>query len=194
MHFSLSLSISGAAGLLKPVNCGKRRLNHSFSLSAFDTFSLGNQLCMRGFMPCGLVSSDNPVGGRAFWRLSTQTYFLLPYLRGKTWMTDNIRGHLFAEAASIGNPGYCESYFLNLNAQSWKFSFLGSRRLMKSLREPWVTDYRSTVGFGLVFRLGSFARAELNYCWPFLTGHNDRAASGTFGNYMFEKLKIRYSK
>jgi len=103
---SLSLSISGASGLLKPVSCGRRRLSQSFTLSAFDSFSLGNQLCLRGFMPSGLVSNDNQIGGRAFWRLAGQLYFVLPYLRGKTWFTDNIRGHIFAEAASVGNPGW----------------------------------------------------------------------------------------
>lgn len=152
---SVTTSISGAAGLLTPI---KRAGNPSSPLSVLDTFTLGGPQCLRGFSPSGIVPLDGPLGGRAFWRIGAQTYFCLPYLRGNTWMSENVRGHLFAEAGTVGNPG--------------------SKKFANMIRESWVSDFRSTFGIGLVFRLSNFARAELNYCWPLLVRSHDRAAAG----------------
>ena len=123
---------------------------------------------MRGFSLNGISSRERNtptspkhqphlLGALAYWRACLQLYFPLPYLnRSNTWTSHNLRGHAFLEAGSLGNPV--------------------SRTMAKAMTEPWAgkDSLRASVGVGMVLRLGSRGRAELNYCLPIkaLSGDN----------------------
>ena len=71
-----------------------------------------------------------------------------------------MRGHTFLEAGSLGNPV--------------------SRFMARAMTEPWagVDNLRASAGVGVVLRLGSRGRAELNYCLPLRAMPGDRLQHG----------------
>lgn len=113
-----------------------------------DNFVLGGPLLVRGFhrFRLGPISDGDHLGCNAFWRLSLHGMTKkLPFIRGESWPTE-MRAHVFAEMCQAGNTT--------------------SGSYMKWLMDSSVKTVRSTVGVGLVARLGDFGRAELNYCIP----------------------------
>jgi len=165
-HFSVSLS--GSAGFLSPM---RLTTGHEAELvSTLDRFKLGGPLCMRGFTQNGISCRDSLsasrqqphlLGALAYWRSCLQLYFPLPYLnRSNTWTSANLRGHAFLEAGSLGNPV--------------------SRFMARAMTEPWagVDNLRASAGVGVVLRLGSRGRAELNYCLPLRAMPGDRLQHG----------------
>ena len=105
----LSISVSGAAGLVSPMKALDGR---DVSLMPQDRFFLGGPLILRGFAQKSIEHSqtnwaissqdkkvptndDCYLGGKAFWRTCAQLYFPMPYLRRKnTWVADNLKGKI----------------------------------------------------------------------------------------------------
>ena len=69
-------------------------------------------------------------------------------------------GHIFFESGSLGNPV--------------------NRTMLKAFGEEWtsIQNIRASCGIGLVLRLGTFGRAELNYCVPLRCKNGDRVQPG----------------
>ena len=80
--------------------------------------------------------------------------------RSNTWTSHNLRGHAFFEAGALGNPV--------------------SRTMAKAMTEPWAgpEGLRASAGLGVVLRLGSRGRAELNYCLPIRAQMGDHVQHG----------------
>ena len=153
-----SLSLSASGGLLSPMRTSSGHENSV--VSTIDRFKIGGPLSMRGFGLNGISSNNGFLGSTAYWQCCSQWYFPLPYLRRKnTWIADNLRGHAFCEAGSVGNP-------------------LG-RTFFKAMSESWTLDsIRASLGVGMVLRLGDCGRAELNYCVPIRSRGGDRIRHG----------------
>lgn len=49
---------------------------------------------------------------------------------------------------------------------------------MKESARVLLDNYRLTYGVGLMLRLGSVARVELNYCFPYRSQRGDRPHQG----------------
>ena len=159
LHDQFSFSFSSAFGLLSPMRTSSGHENDP--VSTIDRFKTGGPLSMRGFGLKGICDEDQGfLGTLAYWQSCLQFYFPLPYLRRKnTWIADNLKGHAFLEVGSVGNPV--------------------NRSLVKVVTEPWILDgLRSSVGLGMVLRLGDRGRAELNYCVPLRAQSGDRIRHG----------------
>ena len=96
------------------------------------------------------------LGSNAYWKVSVHAISSkLPFLRGQSWMVQNVRGHAFAELFNVSEK----------NSQVGSFvKWLTSEPLR--LRE----SSRLSIGFGLLAKLGNNGQAELNYCFPLRYG------------------------
>ena len=92
------------------------------------------------------------LGSNAFWKVSLHAMTSkLPFLRGQSWIVQNIRGHAFAEMFNVSEK----------NSENGSFvKWLTSEPLR--LKE----SSRLSVGFGILAKLGKNGQAELNYCFP----------------------------
>lgn len=124
-----------------------------------DKFTLGGPVLMRGFRHhrLGPVEDGNHLGFDAFWRVSLHGFTKkLPFLRGESWLTNNVCAHAFAEVCQVGN----------LNGGSYLKWFMGQ------------AAPRASAGMGLIVRLGERGRAELNYSIPLAYHYGDALNRG----------------
>lgn len=124
-----------------------------------DKFTLGGPVLMRGFKHhrLGPVEDGNHLGFDAFWRLSLHCFTKkLPFLRGDSWITNNVCAHSFVEMCQVGN----------LSGGSYVKWLMGQ------------AAPRASAGFGLIMRLGERGRAELNYSIPLRYYYGDSLNRG----------------
>ncbi len=118
-----------------------------------------NPLQCRGWnhAPCAASEFTFPghVGGHLLSVASSiKLSFPVPFLRGaKSWILQNTHMQLFCDYGAIGRsgPGF-RLWDLGLKSREWS--------AFESL----------AAGAGIVLRLGKHGRAELNYCYPLLSG------------------------
>ncbi|CAN2391359.1 sorting and assembly machinery component [Pristimantis euphronides] len=128
--------------------------------SIADRFYLGGPTSVRGFSmySIGPQSEGDYLGGEAYWAGSIHLYTPLPFRPGRGGFGDLFRTHFFLNAGNLCNLNYGEGPRAHLS------------RLAESIR--W------SCGLGIVLRLGSIARLELNYCIPMGVQSGDRICDG----------------
>ncbi|XP_046639172.1 sorting and assembly machinery component 50 homolog [Daphnia pulicaria] len=137
-----------------------KRLNDEKLIYICDRFFLGGPHTIRGFEQRGIgPQSDNQaLGAQGYWAAGLHLYTPLPFKPGQGGIGDILRTHFFVNAGNIDN-----------------FDF--SDNLKESARI--LTDrYRLSYGMGLMLRLGTTARIELNYCVPIRSQRGDRTHHG----------------
>ena len=86
------------------------------------------------------------LGSNAYWHFAFHGYTKrFPFVRGDSWLSKNVSAHIFSEMCQVGDP--------KISYTKWLF-------------ESGVMAIRSSLGIGLIARLGEHGRAELNYCIP----------------------------
>nr|CAH0099235.1 unnamed protein product [Daphnia galeata] len=137
-----------------------KRLNDEKLIYICDRFFLGGPHTIRGFQQRGIgPQSDNQaLGAQGYWAAGLHLFTPLPFKPGQGGLGDILRTHFFVNAGNIDN-----------------FDF--SDNLKESARI--LTDrYRLSYGMGLMLRLGTTARIELNYCVPLRSQRGDRTNHG----------------
>ncbi|GAB6019430.1 hypothetical protein CHUAL_001011 [Chamberlinius hualienensis] len=140
---------------------GMKAYSNDKSYNIADRFFLGGPLTLRGFETrgAGPHSESSATGCEMFWSAAAHLYTPLPFRPLRGGLGENFRLHFFANTGNIG-----------------RFSIAGNdlQQFVNSLLER----RRLTVGGGLVVRLGSIARLEINYCVPMSLEAGDRANHG----------------
>ncbi|XP_071477072.1 sorting and assembly machinery component 50 homolog B-like [Diadema antillarum] len=153
--FNCVLSCGLMAGVMKGLEGTETRIN--------DRFFLGGPTTVRGFNIHGLGphSQGDSQGGEAFWAGAIHLYTPLPFIpSGKGGFGDLFRTHFFVNAGNLTT--------LNTdNIFAWEDH-------LQRLRQ----DFRWGYGAGLVLRIGSIARLELNYCVPKSAQASDSISQG----------------
>ena len=159
-----SFGVTCAAGIASKIDINDElpsNLNGNSLIHPVDRYWLGGPLELRGFnwKKLGAKEDGNYLGGTAFWRSAVHVLTKLPYIRGDHWISKNVRSHGFLEIGGL-----------------WNLTSGGAiNRLIGDFSS---IPYRLTAGLGLVVRLGSHGRAELNYCFPIKYGTQDSLMNG----------------
>ncbi|XP_026065790.1 sorting and assembly machinery component 50 homolog B [Carassius auratus] len=128
--------------------------------SIADRFYLGGPTSVRGFgmYSIGPQSEGDYLGGEAYWAGGLHLYTPLPFRSNKGGLADLFRTHFFLNAGNLCNLNYGEGPYAHL------------QKLAECIR--W------SYGAGIILRLGSIARLELNYCFPMSVQSGDRICDG----------------
>ncbi|KAK6191273.1 hypothetical protein SNE40_003004 [Patella caerulea] len=147
------LQFSGAFGIM-------RSLNTKNDIKINDRFFLGGPLTLRGFNLKGVGphSDGNALGADAYWLCAAHIYTPLPFRPGKGGLGDLFRTHFFVNAGNLGNI----SLNNNLRENFWRMA----------------ETFRWAYGGGIVLRMGSIARMELNYVIPVQLQRGDSVNPG----------------
>jgi outer membrane protein insertion porin family len=105
----------------------------------------------------------------------------LPFKPGQGGLGDILRTHFFVNAGNIDNFDFSMAsslgLFHNLTVLNISSLLYKGDNLKESARI--LTDrYRLSYGMGLMLRLGTTARIELNYCVPLRSQRGDRTNHG----------------
>ncbi|KAH3857700.1 sorting and assembly machinery component 50 homolog [Dreissena polymorpha] len=144
-----------AGGIVRPLR--------DTTVNITDRYFLGGPLTLRGFNKNGIGphSDGNALGGDVYCMGGLHLYTPLPFRPGSGGFGELFRSHFFVNA---GNCGNVENFSLDqVNKENWK-AFQNSLRL--------------SYGLGVVLRLGSLARLELNYVLPVWKQAGDSASPG----------------
>lgn len=137
-----------------------KRLNDEKMIYICDRFFLGGPHTVRGFEQRGIgPQSDNQaIGAQTYWAAGLHLFTPLPFKPGHGGLGDILRTHFFVNAGNIDNFNFGDN-------------------IKESARI--LTDrYRLSYGMGLMLRLGTVARIELNYCVPLKCQRGDRTHHG----------------
>ena len=164
-----------AKNLIVGVTCGAGNMSHFIASSddtasvntssglTCDKFHFGGPLFLRGFQKNRIGTREegnDHLGSNAYWHLSIHGYTKkIPFLRGDSWISKNVSAHIFSEICQTGDPSNSGSY-------------------SKWLIESGLMTIRSSLGIGLIARLGERGRAELNYCIPIRSSSSDMINAG----------------
>ncbi|XP_030845373.1 sorting and assembly machinery component 50 homolog B [Strongylocentrotus purpuratus] len=155
LFWNCVLSGSLQGGVMKGISDTEVRLN--------DRFFVGGPTTVRGFNIHGLGphTQGDYQGGEAFWAGALHLYTPLPFIKaGRGGFGDVFRTHFFVNAG-------------NLTTLDTNNMFAWEDHLQK-LRQ----NFRWSYGAGLVLRIGSIARFELNYCMPQAAQATDSICQG----------------
>ena len=171
------LSTSANAALFHPIServvfGGNFHLGHMLPINVKDNFesNCNNPVDkyspkIRGFAShrVGPRESDGKtyLGSNTFWKMSLHLISAkMPFLRGSSWLVENVRGHAFAEVFSSENS--TDSLVKWLITEPSKI----------------FDKSRCSFGVGLLARLGNSGQAELNYCFPLRWNQSDTTNHG----------------
>ncbi|XP_031841540.1 sorting and assembly machinery component 50 homolog B isoform X2 [Nomia melanderi] len=155
-YFTFQLGLQ--SGLLRGINNDKK-------INIADRFFLGGPLNLRGFdmRGCGPRDDNNSLGGDAYWAAALHLYTPLPFRPGRNGIGDLFRLHGFINGGNVA-----------------EFSFNFANDLKKNM-EIFTENIRSSVGGGIVMKLGNVARVELNLVMPLRFMKNDVLRPVQFG-------------
>ena len=152
------------------------------TLPLADRYFIGGPLSLRGFLHRGIghssaavanASDTSHVGGSCFWMAALHAYAPLPFL-GRPSLSVNSLGDDDDDENSTpsSNPiqlhAFATAGDLSSNVKSLAGSLLPSKD----------STVRLSVGGGVVMRLGSIARLEINYAVPLKMNASDSHRQG----------------
>lgn len=128
-------------------------------INVADAFYLGGPVSLRGFdiRAVGPKQDDNYVGANMYWAAAVHVFSPLPFRPATGGLGDLFRLHTFLNCGNIG-----------------QFNFSDPQAFFNKQQE----EMRLAVGLGIAVKLGSMARAELNYCFPLKAGGTDGKVEG----------------
>ena len=162
----ISLNLSGSIRTLTPLNSGVEHPVTNGTRMSADLPIFQNPLECRGWNQVGAGHKYDSIVSKRITSMvlgaSCKLEFPLPFLRGKTnWLLQNLRCHIFSDLGFLGQ--------LEPNGA-------------KNLTNPnsWINRcYSLSYGIGMALRLGSYGRAELNYCLPLNVGNANESVTKT---------------
>nr|BAN20539.1 conserved hypothetical protein [Riptortus pedestris] len=124
-----------------------------------DAFYLGGPTSLRGFEPraVGPKQDDNYVGANMYWSAAIHCYSPLPFRPAYGGFGDFFKLHTFINCGNIG-----------------QFNTSDPQAFWDEQKD----QIRVAAGLGIAVKLGTMARAELNYCFPLKAGASDGKVEG----------------
>ncbi|KAL1502727.1 hypothetical protein ABEB36_007830 [Hypothenemus hampei] len=145
---------SFSAGYMLPMNKDKK-------ITIADKCYIGGPLSIRGFQTRGVgphVDGD-ALGSTAYWAAGLHLFTPLPFRPGRGGFGELFRTHFFLNAGNVGD---------------FSLEKMSKGDILETLQK----NIRVSYGLGIALRLGSMARVEVNYCFPYKFDKGDQTHPG----------------